>query len=161
MDDGTGRTPARIGRLAASASPRWNSNGREWYRFPMKATRRARAERRQASARLTASFDSSPACMSSAGALAESARLEEEPGASLGFVDPDLEEACGGDITVLVAHAVRLAHPRGEPQVVLPQLGKHVERRDVVRVVVGHALQPRNMADRTQRRSANLPDTLG
>src|SRR6266704_3930570 len=32
----SGGTPARVGARAASPRSCWNSNGREWYRFPMK-----------------------------------------------------------------------------------------------------------------------------
>src|SRR6266704_2002579 len=39
----SGGTPARVGARAASPRSCWNSNGREWYRFPMKTTPPAEA----------------------------------------------------------------------------------------------------------------------
>ena len=54
--------------------------------------------------------------------------LEQEPGAPLGLVDPDLEQAGGGHIAVLVAQPVRLAHAHGQLLVVVAQLGQHVLR---------------------------------
>src|SRR5712692_10533750 len=55
-------------------------------------------------------------------------RLKKEPGAPLGFVDPHLDEAGGGDVAVLVAHVMRLAKARRKVPVVLAQLGEHVLR---------------------------------
>src|SRR6266436_4531247 len=49
-------------------------------------------------------------------------RLKKEPGAPLGFVDPYLDEAGGGDVAVLVAHVMRLAKARRKVLVVLAQL---------------------------------------
>ena len=48
-----------------------------------------------------------------------------------------------------------------ERLVVVAQLGQHVERVDEVGVVVGDALQPRDMADRAERRAADLAHALG
>src|SRR5262249_31449041 len=45
--------------------------------------------------------------------------------------------------------------------VVVAQLREHVERRDEVRVVVEHALQPADVADRAQRGPADLAHALG
>src|SRR5579862_319708 len=44
--------------------------------------------------------------------LAAAGGFVEEPDALLGLVDPGFEEAGGGDVAMLVAEAVRLAHPR-------------------------------------------------
>ncbi len=62
---------------------------------------------------------------------------------------------------MLVAQVMRLAHPLRQLHVVVAQLGQHVERRDVVRVVVEDALQLRDVADRAHRRAAELAHTLG
>ena len=40
------------------------------------------------------------------GRIAAAAGLVEEPDAPLGLVDIDLEQACGGDVVVLLAHVV-------------------------------------------------------
>ena len=44
---------------------------------------------------------------------------------------------------------------------VVAQLGQHVQRRHVVRVVVEHALQASDLADRAERRAADLAHALG
>jgi hypothetical protein len=73
--------------------------------------------------------------------FAGAARLEQEPDAPLGFVDPHFQQARRRDVAVLVADAVRFAHAVRQARVVLAQLGEHVERRHVLGVVVEHALQ--------------------
>src|SRR5262249_60501012 len=50
--------------------------------------------------------------------------FEQEPGASLGLVDPHFQQACAGDVVVLVAQAVGLAHVRRQLLVVVVQLGE-------------------------------------
>src|SRR5690606_9857631 len=52
--------------------------------------------------------------------------LEEEPDALFGFVDPDFEEAAAGDVAVLGAEVVDLAHAGHEGFVVFAELGEHV-----------------------------------
>src|SRR3989449_7549481 len=64
--------------------------------------------------------------MSRGGSLAT--RLKKEPGAPLGFVDPHLDEAGGGDVAVLVAHVMRLAKARRKVLVVLAQLDRKSTR---------------------------------
>ena len=96
-----------------------------------------------------------------AGGIAATAGLEQEPGAPLGFVDPDLDQARGGDVAVLVADVVRLAQARRERLVVLAQLGEHVLRLDVVGVVVDTRCSPGDVADRAERGAADLADALG
>jgi len=73
--------------------------------------------------------------------LAMTRGLKQEPGAPLGFVDPVFQQACGGDIAVLVAKAVELAHVHGEPLVVLAKLREHVQRCHIVCVVVEDAFR--------------------
>src|SRR5580698_5615477 len=87
-------------------------------------------------------------------------RLEEEPGAPLGLVNPVLDEARGCDVAYLVDDVVHLAQARGEALIVLAQLREHVERIDILGIVVLDALQARNVADRAQRRAAGLTDAL-
>ncbi len=89
------------------------------------------------------------------------ARLEQEPYAPLGLVDPVLKQARGRNIAMLVTQPVRLAHARRELPIVVAQLGQHILRRYVVCVVVEDPLEAANLTDRTQRRSANFPDALG
>src|SRR3954470_3393129 len=110
-------------------------------------------------ARTEASF--SAAAMLAPRLVAAAARLVQEPDAPFRLVDPHLEEAGGGDIAALVAHAVRRAHGSGKPLVVFAQLGQHVERRDVLGIVVEHTLQPRDVPDRAHGRAADLAHALG
>jgi hypothetical protein len=65
-----------------------------------------------------------------------------EEGAALGLVDPDLEQARGGDVPVLLAKLVRLAQVRSQRRVVIARLGQHVRGFDVVRVVVEQGAMP-------------------
>jgi hypothetical protein len=67
--------------------------------------------------------------------------LEEEPSASLGLINPSLKQACAGHVSMLVTKAVRLAHMRGQLLIVVAQLGQHIQRRDVVGIVVEDPLQ--------------------
>src|SRR5450432_310868 len=84
------------------------------------------------------------------------AGLEEEPGTTFGLVDPHLDEACTRDIAVLVAHVMDLAQACGEFLVVVTQLGQHVQRLDVVGIVVRHALHARDVPDGAQGVTADL-----
>src|SRR5262249_55988360 len=92
---------------------------------------------------------------------ASPARLEQEPDALFGLVDPDFDEACCRHVIALVAETMDLAHAGDQRLVVLAQFAQHVQRVDVVGIVVGQTLQTRNMPDRTQSRSAQLAHALG
>src|SRR5262249_58003983 len=94
---------------------------------------------------------------SSARRLAVPACLEQEPDAPFRLVDPVLQQARGRDIAMLLAQIVRLAHVRRQPQVVLAQLGEHVQGRDVIRLVVEQALQAGGLADRAPPRPPHPP----
>jgi hypothetical protein len=73
--------------------------------------------------------------------------LEEGPHSTVGFVDPILDQARRGNITVLTAQTVHSAQAHSELDIVLAQLGQHGMRRQVVRIVVLHALQSGDMSD--------------
>src|ERR1035438_1495196 len=66
------------------------------------------------------------------------ARLEQEPGAPLRFVNPDLDEAGGGDVLMFFADAVGLAQTRRQGLIVLAQLSQHVLGLDILGIVVQH-----------------------
>jgi hypothetical protein len=87
--------------------------------------------------------------------------LEQEPSAPLGLVDPDFQQACGGNIVVLLAKAMRLAHVCRELLVVVTQFGEHIHWRDKIRIVVRDALQAADVADRAQGRTADLANAFG
>src|SRR5450755_1198019 len=93
--------------------------------------------------------------------LDPAARFEQEPGPSLGFVDPDFEQARGRDVTVFLAQIVRFAHRCGELQIVLAQFRQHIERRDVVGIVVEDSLLTADLPDRPQGRATDLANPLG
>src|SRR5262249_18468999 len=46
-------------------------------------------------------------------------RFEQEPGSTLGLIDPDFDQARSRDIAMLVANIMRLAQTRGENAVVV------------------------------------------
>src|SRR5882724_2762051 len=94
-------------------------------------------------------------------AVAATRRLEEEPHAAFRLVDPGLDQAGTRHIPMSVAESVRFAKTRRELFVVVAQLCKHIERRNVLRIVVRNALEAGNVADRTQCRSADLAYALG
>src|SRR5207245_7187153 len=105
---------------------------------------------------IPSSFISSPVtCRASS-----STRLEQEPCAPLGFIDPYLDEAGGGDVAVLIAHVMRFAKSRCEFLVVLAQLGEHVQGLDVLGVIVQHALRSGDPTNGLQRGSADLADAF-
>src|SRR6478672_8004185 len=78
--------------------------------------------------------------------------FEQEPCASFRFVDPHLEQARRRNVVIVVAKAVRAAHFRSQLLVVLAKLGKHVERRDVIGVIVEQPFLRGDLADRAERR---------
>ena len=85
--------------------------------------------------------------VSAAGSITLSARLEQEPDPLFSLVDPIFQEACGGDIPVLVANAVRFPHACRQLLVVVAELGQHIERRHVVGIVVQDTLQAGDVAN--------------
>jgi len=87
-------------------------------------------------------------------------RFEQEPEASLGLVQPDLDQACAGDVAVLIADVVSLAQLRRESLVVVAELGEHVGRLDIIGVVVGETLGARDMTDRSDGETAELANPL-
>jgi hypothetical protein len=87
--------------------------------------------------------------------------LEQEPAASLGLVQPVLDQAGGDDIVIFLAQGVEFAQARGQIAIVVAQFGQHVLRVDEGRVIVQHALVAGDMADRADRRSAQLARAFG
>src|SRR5262249_55753276 len=69
------------------------------------------------------------------------ARLEQEPGPPLRFVNERLEQTGRAGILVFVAELVSLPHCCRDMLVVLHQFAQHFTRRDVIRVVVLDGLQ--------------------
>ena len=45
--------------------------------------------------------------------------LEKEPSSSLGFIDPNFDQTCRGDVAVFLTHVVGLAQARSQGFVVL------------------------------------------
>src|SRR3981081_2704845 len=125
-------------------------------REALRSRRQMPALRRAGRGPLPPETDSQPRRGSVPGCIGRPARLEQEPGAPFGIVDVVLQQTCGGDILVLVRQLVGLAHGLGDRLVVVHELAQHVRGRDEFLVVVLDALQLGDMADRAQRRSADL-----
>src|SRR5262245_58487122 len=87
--------------------------------------------------------------------------LEQEPGPSFGLVDPDLDDAGGGDVVVLLANAVSGPHGLRELLVVRAQFRQHVLGRDELLVVVAEPLVPADVADGVECGAADLAGALG
>src|SRR4051812_35534387 len=98
---------------------------------------------------------------SSRNSSALAARFKQEPGATLRLVDPVLDQARRRDVAGFIYNIVHLAQAGRELLVVLAELGQHVERLDVVRIVVLDALQARNVPDGAQRVATHFADALG
>src|ERR1700730_2383001 len=81
--------------------------------------------------------------------------LGQKPSATLGFIDPNFDQTRCGNVTMLVAHVVRLAQTRGQRFIVVGQLGDHVRWIDILCVVIEDALKTRDMTDRLDRKSSN------
>jgi hypothetical protein len=79
--------------------------------------------------------------------LFSSGCLVQEPCAPLGFVDPILQQACSGNIAMLIGETVGLAHVSRQLFVVVTQLGEHIQRSDKIGVVVLDPLQTTDMSD--------------
>src|SRR4249919_1246175 len=86
--------------------------------------------------------------------------LEQEPGATLRFIDPNFDETCRRKITMFVADVVRLAQTRCECFVVVCQLGEHVQWLDVFSIVIQHSLSTRDLSDGMQGESADLANAF-
>src|SRR4030081_1295914 len=76
------------------------------------------------------------------------AGFEQEPGAALGLVDEDFEQARGAGILMVVAKLVGLAHRSRDMLVVFHQLAQHLARRDILFIVVLDGLQFRDLPHR-------------
>src|SRR3546814_950001 len=79
-------------------------------------------------------------------------QLAQEPG----DVDPVFDQAGRGDVAMSVADMVGFPRALGEREVVVLGLCHHVFGRDEIRVVVLYMLQPGEVADRADRRAADL-----
>jgi hypothetical protein len=93
---------------------------------------------------------------SGVGQSTASAALEQEPDAALRLVDPGLDQTRAGDVTIFVAQSVGLPHTGGKLEIVVTELNQHVERCDVVGIIVQYSLQTGNMSDGADRRSPTL-----
>jgi hypothetical protein len=84
--------------------------------------------------------------------------LEEKPGAAFRLVDPDFNQAGRADVAMLVAKVVCFAQPRGKRLIVFAQLGQHVERLDITRIIIEHPLEAADLPDGAHRHAAQLAD---
>ena len=88
------------------------------------------------------------------------ARLEQEPGALIGFIDEGLKQP-SGRVCVLVGKVVRPAHGGSHNLVVCHQLAKPVVGCNKGGVVAFDRLMPGDIADRAQRGAADLAYPFG
>src|SRR5207237_5161481 len=79
------------------------------------------------------------------------------PDAMFSLVDPDFQKARCCDVTMSIAESVYFAHLCGELFVVVSQLGEHVLRRHIIRVVIEKAFDTRNMTNGPDGGSTDLP----
>jgi hypothetical protein len=96
-----------------------------------------------------------------AGSLGLAAGLEQEPAALFGFVDKILQKAGGRHVRVLVGDLVGHAHVVDLRLIVVHELQQHIDRGNVVLVVVLDPLQLRDMPDRADGGAADLACPLG
>src|SRR5579862_8280513 len=87
--------------------------------------------------------------------------LPKKPGTALGLVNPNLNQAGGSEIAVVLADFVGGAQPASQFAIVGQQLGQHVPGGDKFRVVVAQTLVAGDIANGMQSGSANLAGTLG
>lgn len=78
----------------------------------------------------------------------------------LGLVDPILNQARAGEIAALITKLVCPTEADRQTPIIFQKLRKHVLGRDICLVIVGDALNSRDVADRMQGRSADLPHAL-
>src|SRR6266849_1409994 len=81
------------------------------------------------------------------GWIAVAGCLEQEPGTPFGLIDKNLKNTSARHVSMLIAQAVRFTHMCRELFVGVAQLRKHVERSNVVHVVVQHTLQASDMVN--------------
>src|SRR5690242_4300344 len=92
--------------------------------------------------------------------LTSAGGLKEEPSPPFRLIDPSLDQAGAGHISVLVANSVCLTQMRRELLVVVTQFGEHIHGCDEICVVVQDALQAGDVANRAQSRAAYLANAF-
>jgi hypothetical protein len=80
--------------------------------------------------------------------------LGEETGPALGFVDPVLEKAGGGNVAVPVTNLVRGTLILSELLIIQEELSEHRFGREIGPAVVLKALVARDIPDRMKRRES-------
>jgi hypothetical protein len=85
------------------------------------------------------------------------AALEEKPDALLGFVNPVLQKARGGDVPGRVTQRMRLTHALSQYRVIVAEFSYHVEWLNVFGIVVRDTLQARDLPDGANGCAAYLP----
>src|SRR5262249_31896636 len=95
------------------------------------------------------------------GSLGLAAGFEQETGAVFGFVDEIFQKAGGRHVLVLVGDLMRRAHVLDLRLIVVHELQQHIDRGNVVLVVVLDPLQLRDMPDRADCGAADLACPLG
>ena len=93
--------------------------------------------------------------------LSGPADFEEEPDAPFRLVDPCFQKACGSHVVLFIAQVVSFAHRGEHCPVVFAQFGDHVERIDILRIVIAEALEAANVSDGANGAAAQFAHALG
>src|SRR5258708_3028714 len=86
--------------------------------------------------------------------------LEKKPRATFRFVDPDLDQACAGDIAPLVTKRVYPSRADRQLPIIFQEFREDVLGGDISLVVMGDGLKSGDVPNRMQGRSADLSHPL-
>src|ERR1700733_13387583 len=87
-------------------------------------------------------------------------RLIEKPRTAFGFIYPDFQQACRGDILDFVAYAMSCTQELCQTTAVGDQFFKHALGCGRVFVVIEQSLILRNIANRSERCTADLASSF-
>jgi hypothetical protein len=76
------------------------------------------------------------------------------------LVNPVLQQAGSGNIPLIVTERMDRSHAESQGFLVFPEFAQHIGGSDEVRVVVMDTLQPGNVSDRSNGRTADLSNPL-
>ena len=93
--------------------------------------------------------------------LVKARGFEKKPRTPLTLINPGLEQAGGGDISLCVAQVMDRPHAEHKRLVVFAQLAQHIFSSNIFRVVIGDALQARDLANGSNGEPADLAGALG
>jgi hypothetical protein len=74
-------------------------------------------------------------------------RFEQEPDSLFGLTNPVRKEARRGDVALSFTHVICLVHVQAQLQIVVVKFRQHIDRYDMLGVVVYNPLQAADVAD--------------